>query len=60
HVAGVKALIENDMVTGLKLEVKTPPDPVCALCLAGKMHANPFPSSEWHASRPLELVHTDM
>ncbi|KIJ07055.1 hypothetical protein PAXINDRAFT_90993 [Paxillus involutus ATCC 200175] len=29
HVAGVKALIEHDMVTGLKLEVKTLPDPVC-------------------------------
>ena len=24
------------------------------------MHANPFPSSEWHASCPLELVHTDV
>ncbi|KAF8833328.1 hypothetical protein BDN67DRAFT_1017685 [Paxillus ammoniavirescens] len=28
HVAGVKVLIEHDMVTGLKLEVKTPPDPL--------------------------------
>jgi len=24
------------------------------------MHANPFPSSEWHTSRPLELMHTDV
>ena len=24
------------------------------------MHANPFPSSEWRTSRPLELVHTDV
>ena len=24
------------------------------------MHANPFPSSSWHASRPLELVHSEV
>ncbi|KAF8834992.1 hypothetical protein BDN67DRAFT_913803, partial [Paxillus ammoniavirescens] len=48
HVAGVKALVEHDM-TGLKLKVKTLPDPVCEPCLAGKMHA-----------RLLRLVHTDV
>ncbi|KAI9570900.1 hypothetical protein HD554DRAFT_2203695 [Boletus coccyginus] len=57
NVAGVKALIERNMVTGLALNVKTPPDPVCDPCLAGKMHANLFPT-ECHASPPLELVHT--
>ncbi|KAF9221318.1 hypothetical protein BS17DRAFT_785772 [Gyrodon lividus] len=60
HLARVKALLERNMVTGLKLEVKTPPNPICEPCLAGKMHANPFPSSEWCASCPLELVHTDV
>ncbi|KIK81007.1 hypothetical protein PAXRUDRAFT_74377, partial [Paxillus rubicundulus Ve08.2h10] len=44
----------------LKLEVKTLPDPVCEPCMAGKMHANPFPSSEWHASCPIKLMHTDV
>ena len=39
---------------------RTAPDPICEPCLAGKMHANPFPSSSWRASRPLELVHSDV
>jgi hypothetical protein len=47
-------------VTGMKLDSKAAPDPICEPCLAGKMHYNPFPSSLWHASRPLELVHTDV
>ena len=60
HLEGVRMLYKRDMVTGMKLEVRTSPDPVCEPCLAGKMHANPFPSSEWRASHPLELVHTDV
>jgi len=41
----------------MQLDIKMAPDPLCEPCLAGKMHANPFPSSLWHASRPQELVH---
>ena len=48
------------MVHGLKLDVKTVPDPVCEPYLAGKMHADPFPPSISRASRLLELVHTDV
>jgi Integrase core domain len=59
-MAGVRTLLEQNLVTGMKLDSKTAPDPICEPCLAGKMHANPFSSSEWHASRPLELVHTDV
>jgi hypothetical protein len=55
----VKALIERNLVTGMRLDIKTAPDPICEPCLAGKMRANPFPSSSWRASRPLELVHSD-
>ncbi|KAF8550004.1 hypothetical protein OG21DRAFT_1488115 [Imleria badia] len=39
------------------LDVKTPPDPICEPCLAGKMHANPFPSSQ---SRILSSLSTPM
>ena len=52
--------IGHNLVTGMQLDVKTVPDPICEPCLAGKMHANPFPSSSWRASRPLELVHPDV
>jgi hypothetical protein len=56
----VKALIEHNLVTGMWLDVKTVPDPICEPCLTGKMCTNPFPSSSWRASRPLELVHSDI
>jgi hypothetical protein len=33
---------------------------ICEPCLAGKMHANPFPSSEHRATEVLELIHSDV
>ena len=48
------------MVHGLQLDVNTMPDPICEPCLAGKMHADPFPPSTSHSSCLLELVHTDV
>jgi transposase InsO family protein len=56
----VKKLVNQDMVTGLKLEAKITPDPICEPCLAGKMHANPFPSTGNVSTKPLELVHMDV
>ena len=56
----VKKMIKNEMVTGARLDSTSSPDPVCEPCLAGKMHADPFPSSEHRATRPLELVHSDL
>jgi len=56
----VKQLHANDMVTGMTLSNKSKPDPICEPCLAGKMHANPFPTSYSRASQPLELVHIDL
>ncbi|KAJ8579376.1 hypothetical protein M405DRAFT_705869, partial [Rhizopogon salebrosus TDB-379] len=70
HLAGVRTLLEHGLVTGMKLDSKAAPDPICEPCLvcepcvAGKMHSNPFLSSLWRASifkeQPLELVHTDL
>ncbi|KIM58091.1 hypothetical protein SCLCIDRAFT_59614, partial [Scleroderma citrinum Foug A] len=48
------------LVTGMAIDSKSLPDAICEPCLAGKMHANPFPSSSWRAPRPLELVHSDV
>ncbi|KAG2085339.1 uncharacterized protein F5147DRAFT_748718 [Suillus discolor] len=58
--AGVRTLIDCNLVTGLRLDSRASPDPICEPCLAGKMHANPFPPSKWRVSRPLELIHTDV
>jgi len=43
-----------DMVTGMTLSNKSKPDPICEPCLAGKMHANPFPTSYSRASQPVK------
>ena len=32
----------------------------CKHCLSGKMHQFSFPISNFHASKPLELVHSDV
>jgi hypothetical protein len=56
----IKLMISKDMVVGLKLDSNEKPDPICEPCLAGKMHANPFPSTENRATEVLELVHSDV
>ena len=45
HLADVKALLHHNLVTGMAIDLKTPPDPICEPCLAGKMHANPVKSN---------------
>ena len=48
------------LVMGFKLDSNDAPDPICEPCLAGKMHANPFPSSQTRANEMLGLVHSDL
>ena len=60
NYADVKKMIKEEMVTGLVLKSKQQPDPICEPCLAGKMHSNPFPSSPSKATKPLELIHSDL
>src|SRR6266850_2477365 len=60
HFAGIKKLLSGNLVKGLKLDSRADPDLVCEACKAGKMHANPFPISHSRASRPLQLVHSDV
>ena len=60
HLDGVKKLIREDLVVGMKLSSSTAPDPICEPCLAGKMTADPFPSSSNRATEPLQLVHSDV
>jgi len=60
HLADVNALLRHNLVIGMAIDSKTAPDSICEPCLAGKIHANLFSSSSWHASRPLELVHSDV
>ena len=52
--------MKNSLAEGLVLDSKAKPDPICEPCLAGKMHANPFPSTEHRATKLLELIHSDV
>jgi len=57
----VLKLHKEKLVHGMTLVASgTKPDPICEPCLAGKMHANPFPLSKHRAKKPLELVHSDL
>jgi hypothetical protein len=60
NLSDVSKLSKNGMVEGFKLDSSAKPDPVCEPCLGGKMHANPFPSSDTRAGEVLELVHMDV
>jgi len=53
-------MISKNLVDGLVQESKAKPDSICEPCLAGKMHANPFPSSNIRTTELLELVHSDV
>ena len=58
---GIKQLVRDDMVKGLVFDSKdNKPDPVCEPCLAGKMVARPFPSTDHRAEELLGLVHSDV
>jgi len=56
----LKKMIKEGLVTGLKITSPSKPDPICEPCLAGKMVADPFPSSTNHSYKLLELVHSDV
>ena len=60
HLAGIKKLLSGNLVTGFQLDSQANPDLVSEACKAGKMHANPFPISQCRASRPLQLIHSDV
>ena len=56
----IQFMLRNNLVVGLVLDSKVKPDPICEPCLAGKMHANPFLSSDNRATELLELIHSDV
>ena len=60
HLAGIKKLLSGNLVTGFQLDSQANPDLVCEACKASKMHVNPFSISQSRASRPLQLIHSDV
>jgi transposase InsO family protein len=60
HYAGLQRAIRDNLVTGVKIDSPAAPDPVCEPCLAGKMHADPFPSTGTVTAGVLDLVCADL
>ena len=56
----IKTLWKDNLVEGMVIDSAAKPDPICEPCLAGKMHANPFLSSDTRATELLGLVHSDL
>ena len=56
----VDKIVKDRLVTGMRINSRTKPDPICEPCLAGKMNAHPFPSSTNRAANPLDLIHSDL
>ena len=60
HLHGLNHAIHNKLVTGITLESRARPDPICKPCLAGKMHACPFSSTGTITTGILDLIHSDL
>ena len=52
----IHVLVKSGILTSLDFE----PIPVCESCLEGKMTKRPFKAKGYRATKPLELVHTDV
>jgi hypothetical protein len=56
----VNKIVKDELVTGMHINMRAKPDPICKPCLAGKMNAHPFSTSSSRAANPLDLIHTDL
>lgn len=56
----IQRMAEKNVVDGLDLQdSKTPSDP-CNGCIYGKMHRTPFPKGRTRATRPDQIIHSDV
>src|SRR5271169_465790 len=55
----LKHMMKKQLLIGLPAEYPEEPD-FCEPCMMGKMMRLPFTSSNYRATRPLEIIHTDV
>lgn len=56
---GLRTLASTNMVDGMPL--LNIPEKLCEACMVGKQHVQSIPKqSSWRASKPLQLVHSDL
>ena len=56
----LKSMHSKDLVTGMEIRSKSPPDPICEPCIFGKQHRHNIPKTATHRTSLLALVHTDL
>ena len=56
----LKCVLSSDMVNKTQVTDQFPSSPLCDGCLEGKTHEHPFGAASSRASRPFELLHTDL
>ncbi|KAF7346238.1 Integrase catalytic domain-containing protein [Mycena sanguinolenta] len=56
----VRGAIEEGLVTGARISSSKPADPICEPCIAGKQHRHISREPRTRATRPLELIHSDL
>ena len=60
NIPAVDCAIKQSVV-GAQLDNPKSPNPsICVPCVAGKQHRDPFPLSEHHATRPMEIIYCDL
>ena len=60
HLHGLDRAICDKLITGITLESRARPNPICEPCLSGKMHARPFSSTGTITTGVLDLVDSDL
>ena len=61
NFADLKHMHDTKSVTGMVIQSRTPPDPICEPCIFGKQHHHNIPKSTTHRRTSLlALVHTDL
>jgi len=56
----VKRMHNRNLVTGMKMNSQTPPDPICEPCILGKQRRHNIPKTATRRTSLLALVHTDL
>lgn len=60
NIAGIKSMVENGVVNGINI-AKSNSSTSCEGCILGKAHRTPIPKTTTsRASKPLQLVHSDV
>ena len=56
----LRQMQNHNLVIGMTLDSKTPPDPICEPCIMGKQHRHNIPKTATRHNTLLSLIHNDL